>query len=111
VRGGRRRSAGLTWGGRRGRGPHISEGEEGKAVWADQRPLGQLAGGPALGRGEVDRDWAENRRWAKVQKEILFEFQLIFFEFGRTLKNCTRDLGEILTWGFFLKSSRLLKDF
>jgi hypothetical protein len=36
-----------------------------------------LAGGPAWGRGEVGRDWVKNWKWAKVQKEILFEFQLI----------------------------------
>jgi hypothetical protein len=89
---GRRRSAGLTERGRRGRGPHVSEGEEGKAVWVDRRPRGRLAGGPVLGRWEVGRDWAESRRWAKVQKEILFEFQLIFLEFGITLENCTRRL-------------------
>jgi hypothetical protein len=52
--------------------------------------VGQLAGGLVVGRGEVGRDWAENRRWAKVQIEILFKFQLIFLEFGRTLENCTR---------------------
>jgi hypothetical protein len=74
----------------RGRGLHVSEREEGKAVWAGRSSLGQLVGGPALGRGELGHDWAENRRWAKVQKEILFEFQLIFLEFGRTLENCKR---------------------
>jgi hypothetical protein len=46
----------LTEGGRRGRGPHVSEGEEGKAMWAGRRPVGRLAGGPALGRGEVGCD-------------------------------------------------------
>jgi hypothetical protein len=46
--------------------------------------VGQLAGGLVVGRGEVGHDWAENRRWAKVQIEILFKFQLIFLEFGRT---------------------------
>jgi hypothetical protein len=52
--------------------------------------VGRLAGGPALGRWEVGRDWAERQRWAKVQNEILFEFQLIFLEFGRILEYCTR---------------------
>jgi hypothetical protein len=32
---------------------------------------------PAHGRGEVGRSWVKNQKWAKVQKEILFEFQLI----------------------------------
>jgi hypothetical protein len=89
VRGGRRRSAGLTEGGRRGLRPHISGGEEGKAGWAGRRPLGRLASGLMLGIGEVVHGWVENRRWAKAQKEIPFEFQLIL-EFGRTLENCTR---------------------
>jgi hypothetical protein len=43
------------------RGPHIGEGGEGKAGWAGRRPLGRLAGGPTLGRGEVGRGLAESR--------------------------------------------------
>jgi hypothetical protein len=72
-----------------GRGPHVSEGGEGKAGWACRRPLGQLADGPAWGRGEVGRGWVKNLKWAKVQKEILFEFQLIleiWQEFGKLHK-------------------------
>jgi hypothetical protein len=64
--------------GREMRRPHVSEGEEGKAVWASRRPFNRLVGGSVLGRGEVGRDCTENRRWAKVQKEILFKFQFIF---------------------------------
>jgi hypothetical protein len=70
-------------------------------MWASRRPLDQLVGGLALGRGEVSRDWAKNRRWAKVQKEILFEFQLIFLNLVELWKNVQGDLGGILTWGFF----------
>jgi hypothetical protein len=62
---------------RRGRGPHVSEGGEGKAGWDGRRPLGRLAGGPARGRGEVGCGWVKNWKWAKGQKEIPFEFQLI----------------------------------
>jgi hypothetical protein len=50
---------------------------EGKGEWAG---WGGRRGGLWLGR-------IQSR--ARVQKEILFEFQLIL-EFGRTLKNCTR---------------------
>jgi hypothetical protein len=75
-------------------GLHASGGEEGKARWAGQRPLGQLAGGPVLGRGEAGHGWVKNRRWAKAQKEIPFEFQLIL-EFGRTFENCTRRFRKI----------------
>jgi hypothetical protein len=60
-----------------GRGLHVSEGGEGKAGWAGRRPLGWLASGPVRGRGVVGRSWVKNRKWAKVQKEIPFEFQLI----------------------------------
>jgi hypothetical protein len=59
------------------RGPHVSVGGEGKASWADRGPLGRLAGWPARRRVEVGCGWVKNRKWAKVQKEILFEFQLI----------------------------------
>jgi hypothetical protein len=41
-----------------GRGPHISEGGEGKAGWAGRRPQGRLASGPTCGRGEVGHGWA-----------------------------------------------------
>jgi hypothetical protein len=58
-------------------GPHVSEGQEGKAGWAGRRPLGRLAGGPARGRGEVGHGWVNNQKWAKVQKEIIFKFHLI----------------------------------
>jgi hypothetical protein len=33
------------------------------------------------------------------------------FEFTKALKICRRRLRGILTWGFFLNSSMLLKDF
>jgi hypothetical protein len=88
--------------GRRGRGPHISEGGEGMAGWASRRPLGWLASGTARGRGEVGHGWVENRRWAKVQKEFLFEFLLIL-EFGRTLENCTRRFRMKFDMGIFPK--------
>jgi hypothetical protein len=107
---GRRRSAGLPEGGRQGWSPHVSEGGEGKAGWASRRPLGRLAGGPTRGKGEVGYGWVENTRWAKVQKDFLFKFQL-FLEFGRTLENCTRRFRKKFDMGIFLKSSRLSKYF
>jgi hypothetical protein len=55
-------------------GPARQRGRRGESRVADRRPLDWLAGGPALRRGEVGHDWAENRRWAKVQKEIIFKF-------------------------------------
>jgi hypothetical protein len=54
---------------------------------------------PAKGRGPVvcgsgstmggERGVGRIRSRARIQKEIIFEFQLIL-EFGRTLENCTR---------------------
>jgi hypothetical protein len=73
--------------------------DQGREAWAGpthQRGrrgdgcVGRLAGGLVLGSGEVGHDCTQSWRWAKVQKEIIFEFQLIFLEFGRTLENCTR---------------------
>jgi hypothetical protein len=54
-----------------------SEGGEGKAEWAGRRRLGQLAGGPIQGRGEVGRGWAERPdrpagRRAESERKILF---------------------------------------
>jgi hypothetical protein len=83
-------------------GPAHQQGEEGKAGWAGRRPLGQLASGLALGRGEVGHGWVKNRRWAQAQKEIPFKFQLIL-EFSRTLENCTRRFRKKFDMGFFPK--------
>jgi hypothetical protein len=51
--------------------------------------VGRLADGPARGIGEVGRGWVKNQKCAKVQKEILFEFQLnleIWQKFGKLHK-------------------------
>jgi hypothetical protein len=64
--------------------------------------LGWLAGGLAQGRGEVGHGWVENWRWAKVQKEFIFELQLIL-EFGRTLENCTMRLRKKFDMDIFPK--------
>jgi hypothetical protein len=78
-RGGARRTAALgrldqgreTWA-----GPTHQRGRRGDGC------VGRLAGGLVLGSGEVGHDCTQSWRWAKVQKEIIFEFQLIFLEFG-----------------------------
>jgi hypothetical protein len=92
----------------RGREMRVGPARQRGRRWEER--VGRLAGGPALGRGEVGRGWVENRRWAKVQKEIPFEFQLIL-GFGRTLKNCTWRFRKKFDMGIFLKSSRLSKYF
>jgi hypothetical protein len=55
---------------------------------------------PAEGQGPCG--YVKIRRWAQVQKGILFKFQLIL-EFGRTLENCTRRFRKKLDMGIFPK--------
>jgi hypothetical protein len=63
---------------------------EGKGEWAGR---GGRRGGPRLGR-------IQSR--ARIQKEILFKFQLIL-EFGRILKNCTGRFRRKFYMGIFPK--------
>jgi hypothetical protein len=60
--------------------------------------LGQRPSGPKVGR-------AENK-----EKEIS-ELKIGYLNLPRLWKFVEGDLGGILTWGFFLNSSSLLKDF
>jgi hypothetical protein len=72
---------------------------------------GRDRGGPRLGReGEGER-WAvagpeTGNGWIKSVR-ILFGIWI----FGKLWKFAQLDCEGILTWGFFLKSSMLLKDF
>jgi hypothetical protein len=85
MRGGRRRSTGFTEGGRRGQGPHVSEGEEGKAMWASW---------------QVGRHWGEGR-WAatgpKTEDGPKFKkkFFLISIDFFRIWQNFGKLYKEI----------------
>jgi hypothetical protein len=72
------------------------------SVWASRQAKAQ--GGE---RGVGRLRWKERRlrlgrirSWDRIQKEILFEFQL-FLEFGKTLENCTRKFRRKL--GIFPK--------
>jgi hypothetical protein len=74
-------------------------------------------GGGAMGGETVVGQpwWKERRAMARPnpepgQNSKRNSFRIsIDFEFGRTLENCTRRFRMNLTWGFFLKSSRLSK--
>jgi hypothetical protein len=44
-------------------------------------------------------------------RKIISELKIGFLNLPRLWKFVEGDLGGILTWGFFLNSSRLLKDF
>jgi hypothetical protein len=91
---------------------------EAKAQWGGRLTAGpgrrrrpkRGGGGSGPTEGQGPSGWAENRRWAQAQKEILFKFQLIL-EFGRTLENCTRRFRKKFDMGILLKSSRLSKYF
>jgi hypothetical protein len=58
-------------------------------------------------------DWAGQgvRRWAAAGLENNSELKIGFLNLPRLWKFVDGDLGRILTWGFLLNSSRLLKDF
>jgi hypothetical protein len=68
------------------------------------------AAGPVGGGREVGCGWAENQKWSDSRKK---SFRILFgvWIFGKFWKFAQGDFEGILTWGFFLKSSRLLKDF
>jgi hypothetical protein len=71
------------------------------------RPVGDgVAGGLAGLRGRVGR----KIRRAEMKKKRISELKIRFLNLPRLWKFVEEDLGGILTWGFFLNSSRLLKD-
>jgi hypothetical protein len=49
--------------------------------------------------------------WAEIQRENLFGIKFGFLNLPRLWKFVQEDFGGILMWGFFLNSSRILKDF
>jgi hypothetical protein len=49
--------------------------------------------------------------WSKNKEKGIFELKIRFLNLPRLWKFVEGDLGEILIRGFFLNSSRLLKDF
>jgi hypothetical protein len=70
-------------------------------------------------RGRLGRK-REEERWVMVgpktengQTQEIKSFRILFkiWIFGKLWKFVQGDSEGILTWGFFLKSSRLLKDF
>jgi hypothetical protein len=67
---------------------------------------GERLAGPAGPMAE----WGARSAGPKAKKRIS-ELKIGFFNLPRLWKFPQGDLGGILTWGFFLNSSRLLKDF
>jgi hypothetical protein len=61
--------------------------------WRGQRPNGP-------------QDWP-----GRKQGKMISELKIGFLNLPRLWKFVEGDLGGILTWGFFLNSSKLLKDF
>jgi hypothetical protein len=78
---------------------------------ANQRGEAVEQAGPEGGGRDMGHGWAKNQKWAKVQEIMSFRILFGIWIFGKLWKFVLGDLEEILTWGFFLKSSRLLKDF
>jgi hypothetical protein len=76
---------------------------------ARARPAGEKAGG-WLG-GEAGRAGWPLGRLGRKRRKILFRIKIGFLNLPRLWKFAQGDLGGILRWGFFLNSSRLLKDF
>jgi hypothetical protein len=71
-------------------------------------PVGDgVASGLAGLRGEVGRKVCR----AEIKRKRISELKIGFLNLPRLWRFVERDLGGILTWGFFLNSSRLLKDF
>jgi hypothetical protein len=77
----------------------------GRQAWL--RPArGEGPAGPARPKAE----WAVRLAGPKLKKKNIWIKNWIF-EFTKALQFAQGDLGGILTWGFFLNSSRLLKYF
>jgi hypothetical protein len=58
----------------------------------------------------MGRGWAERPDGPKAEGNY-FQIKFRFLNIQRLWKFAQGDLGEILTWRFFLNSPRLLKDF
>jgi hypothetical protein len=74
----------------------------GKYAKAAQAGMGHMVRTSRLNAGSIGPNFMEG---------IPSEFKLDFWILPRLWKIAQRDLGGIWTWGFFLYSSRLLKDF
>jgi hypothetical protein len=68
-------------------------------------------GGPWLGQKGEEERWAAVR--PKTENGWIKSFRILFgiWIFGKLWKFAQGESEGILTWRFFLKSSRLLKDF
>jgi hypothetical protein len=67
-------------------------------------------GGTASGLAGPEAEWAARSAGPKSRKRIS-ELKIGFLNLPKLWKFVEGDLGGILTRGFFLNSSRLLKDF
>jgi hypothetical protein len=100
---------------------HPRRGEAGVALDGGARPV--MVAAPCFSAGGGRKvgwaAWAERPDgpvgrwfdWAESEGKILFRIKIGFLNIKRLWKFVGGDLGGILVWGFFLNSSRLLKDF
>jgi hypothetical protein len=73
------------------------------------RPSGEGESGPVGDEGRWPR-LGQNQRWAKVQEIKSFQILFGILILGKLWKFVQGDLVAILTWGFFLKSSRFSRN-
>jgi hypothetical protein len=72
--------------------------------WAGRKAEAQWEGeGKSAGKKKKD--------WAETDRENSFSNKIWFLNIPRVWKFAQGDLGGMLTWGFFLNSSRLFKDY
>jgi hypothetical protein len=80
-----------------------------RAAWAGRDDLA-CGNGAAGGLAGPEAERAARLAGPKARK-MISELKIRFLNLSRLWKFVEGDLGGILTWRFFLKSSRLLKDF
>jgi hypothetical protein len=74
--------------------------------------LGRPAGQGRGRTGRLGREGLPGRKVGRAEaKKKNFRIKIGFLNLARLWKIVEEDLGGILTWGFFLNSSRLFKDF
>jgi hypothetical protein len=88
-------------------GPPVSAGEAVGQAGLEGEGVRWAVAGPERGGRDVARGWAGSWKWLDKILRILFGIWI----FGKIWKFAHGDSKGILIWGFFLKSSRLLKDF
>jgi hypothetical protein len=86
------------------------DANDSRAGWVG-RAISACGDGAAIGLAGPEAKRAAGWPGWKSGKKRNFRIKIGFLNLPRLWKFVEGDLGGILTWGFFLNSSRLLKDF